>query len=151
MVKQFFSCQERELDDATIEFLIMVKPFNTNLCSFVIGKLKNMDIVRVTCIIIPTLKIQQSLKKLSKEEFDYTMKEFDKIYHGEFKTEYKFSKDYTSVQNIKFFLAQNLSYQSLLDSIFLNVILVKEIAKIFNDMDTGVKSPEINPNNSMYK
>ena len=96
-------------------------------------------------------QIQQTLKKLSKEEIESAMGEFDKIYHEQFKTEYQFSKDYTSIQNMKFFLIQNLSYQSLLDSIFLNVILVKEVVKVFNDIDAGLKSPEIDPNNSMYK
>ena len=96
-------------------------------------------------------QIQQTLKKLSKEEIESAMGEFDKIYHEQFKTGYQFSKDYTSIQNMKFFLIQNLSYPSLLDSIFLNVILVKEVVKVFNDIDAGLKSPEIDPNNSMYK
>ena len=151
MVSQFFPCQERELNDTTIEFSILIKPFKTDSCSFAIEKLKNIDSVRITCIIIPTTKIQQTLKKLSKEEIEYTMGEFDQIYHEQFKTGYQFTKDYASIQNMKFFLIQNLSYQSLLDSIFLNVILVKEVVKFFNDIDAGLKSPEIDPNNSMYK
>lgn len=149
-VSQLFPCQERKPDDA-IEFSIVMNPFNINLCSFVIEKFKNIDVIRVVCIILTTPKIQQSLKKLSREETEFTMGEFDKIYHKQFNTEYKFSDDYSSIQNTKFFLTQNLSYQSLLDLIFLNIILTKEVAKIFNIMDTGVQSPKIDSNNSMYK
>lgn len=151
MISQFFPCRERKVDDPKIEFSIIVHPFNTNLCSFAIEKFKNIDSIRVACIIMTTPKIQQSLKKLSREEFEFTMGEFDKIYHEQFKTEYTFSKDYTSIQNMKFFLTQNLSHQLLLDSIFLNAILAKEVAKIFRVMDEEVKLPEVDTNNSMYK
>ncbi len=149
IVSQFFPCQEKEFGNTMIEFSIIVNPFATDLFSFAIEKFKNVDIIRVTCIIVATQKVQQSLKKLSKEDMKNTMREFDKIYHEQFKTEYQFTKDYTSIQNTKFFLSQNLSYQFLLDLLFWNVALVKKVGKIFNAMDTGIKSPEIDPNNSM--
>jgi hypothetical protein len=52
---------------------------------------------------------------------------------------------------MKYFFTQNLSYQYLLDSIFLNVLLVEETIKFLIIMDKGMESPKIDPNNSMYK
>ncbi len=129
MISQFLPCKERKLEDDAIGFSIMVHPFNTDLCSFAIEKFKNIDCIRVTCIIVTTPKIQQALKKLSKEEIEFTMGTFDEIYPEQFKTEYRFSEDYKSVQNMKFFLIQNLSYQSLLDSLFLNIVLARKNSK----------------------
>jgi hypothetical protein len=150
-IGKFFPCQEGQISTEGIEFSIIIKPFTGNLCYFIIDKLKEIETLRLTCVILTTPKIQELLKKLSKEDMQATMEQFDKLYRYQFKTNYVFEKEYKSLQNMKYFFTQNLSYQYLLDSIFLNVLLVEETIKFLIIMDKGMESPKIDPNNSMYK
>lgn len=151
MVNQFFPCNERVVDNQDMEFSILILPFKTDFCSFVIEKFKKIDHIRLVCMIKTTPKIQKILKELPENEIQLTMEEFDKLYHLQFKTDYIFSKNYESIQNMTYFPIQNLSTQSLVDSIFLNTILAKEAVKFLIIMDKGMETPEVDSNNSMYK
>ena len=80
-----------------------------------------------------------------------TREQFNKLYHHEYKTDYVFSEDYSSIQNMNHLLIQNLSLQSIVDLIYSNITLAKEVAQHLIVMDEGMNSAEINPENSMYR
>ena len=78
------------------------------------------------------------------------MEVFDQLYHFQFKTDYEFSENYGSINNVRPFLIQNLSNQHLTDSILLTMILAKETVNIFIAMDKSMEPPKVDPSNSMY-
>jgi len=151
IIGQFYACKERDPKNENIEFSIILQPFKSDFCSIAIEKFKKMDSIRLVCILHTTPKIQETLKKLTTAEMQATMEQFNNLYHRQYKTDYIFSKNYTSIQNMKWFFIQNLSYQSLLDSIFVNTILAKEAVEFLIIMDKGMQTAEIDPNNTMYR
>lgn len=150
MVSQFMPCEERAVDDKNIEFSLLLHPFTKDFCTFAVEKFKKMDSIRLVCILNTSPKIQSTMKKLSKEDRQATMEIFTKLYQQQYKTDYIFSKDYKSIQNMKWFLTQNLSLQSLLDAILSNIMLAREAVKYLIEMDKGMESAEIDSNNTMY-
>ena len=76
---------------------------------------------------------------------------FDDLWHLQFQTDYILSKNYETIKNVRYFPIQNLSIQSLIDSIFLNIVLTKEVIKFLNTIDENTDSIEVDLNNHMYK
>jgi len=151
MVSQFFPCAERDPGNEKIEFSLLIRPFKGEFCTFAIEKFKEMDSIRLVCILNTTPKIQKILKELTEADRQATMEQFTKLYQQQYKTEFIFSDGYKSIQNMKWFLIQNLSLQSLLDSIFQNVILARDAVQFLIIMDKGMESAETDPNSSIYR
>ena len=150
-ISQFFPCKNMDIGNPEMEFSIRFQPFTNPFCIIAIEKFKKADSIRVVCILNTTPKIQKTLKKLTDAEKQVTMEQFNNLYHHQYKTDYIFSEGYTSIQNMKQFLIQNLSLQSVLDSIFSNIILAKEVVQYLIIMDKGMESAEIDPKNTMFQ
>ena len=76
---------------------------------------------------------------------------FDDQWHLQFQTDYILSKNYETIKNVRYFPIQILSIQSLIDSIFLNIVLTKEVIKFLDTIDENTDSIEVDLNNLMYK
>jgi len=150
-VGKFFLCQEIEDSNPNVEFSIRLQPFKEGFCTIAIEKIKKANSIRVVCILNTTPKIQKILKELPENERDMTMEQFDKLYHLQYKTDYIFSEGYTSIQSMDHFFIQNLSFQSILNSIFSDIVLAKEVVKYLIIMDKSMQSAEIDPNSSMFQ
>jgi len=147
----FFPCKDTDIGNPEMEFSIRLQPFKANFCTIAIEKFKKLDSIRVVCILKTTSKIQKTLKKLTDAEMQVTMEQFNNLYHRQHKTNYLFAKDYTSIQNMKHFLIQNLSLQSVLDSIYSNIVLAREVVQYLIIMDKGMEPAEIDPSSSMFQ
>lgn len=147
----FFPCKDVDIGNPEMEFSIRFHPFIGKFCTIAIEKFKKADSIRVVCILNTTPKIQKILEKLTDAEMKATMEQFNNLYHRQYKTDYLFAKDYTSIQNMKHFFIQNLSLQSVLDSIYSNIILAREVVQYLIIMDKGMESAEIDPNNPMFQ
>ena len=150
-ISPFFPCKDIDIGNPEMEFSIRLQPFTANFCTIAIEKFKKVDSIRVVCILYTTPKIQETLKKLTDTEMRDTMEQFNKLYHRQYKTDYLFAKDYTSIQNMKHLFIQNLSLQSVLDSIYSNIVLAREVVQYLIIMDKSMESAEIDPNNPMFQ
>ena len=135
LINARYSCREHKTNDLEDEFVLLIKPFNNRSCLFVIEKLHNVDNIRLLCIIRPSATFKKILKELPENERYAIMEQFDKLCNRQLRTKFMFSENHETIQHMRDFSTQNLSIQSLIDSIFLNIVVAKEVIKFLNIID----------------
>lgn len=146
----FYPCQEVDEVPEQFEFVLRINPFQIDYVYILIQKLKNIDALRINCIIHTNAKIQCILKQATSEDRNQIISEFDQVYH-KYNAELVFEKDDRSLQNIKPMLTQNLSLQEVINAIGVNTILVMDVIKLLIALDSTVESAELNNTTTMFQ
>lgn len=98
-IGQFYPCKEVDSDKEKFEFTLQIRPFKTELSYLLIEKFKSIAAFRLVCVIHTTPKIQDILKKASKEDRIQIEYQFKDVYLKH-RAEIIFGPNDTSLQNI---------------------------------------------------